>query len=107
MRRCTSEYAEKLSGEGWVEVENSPKGIIMANPDETCLHEMRSGKCLMDKDHRGRHSTIVFYCEGCGKVMRGTPHLIQQVKLGDGSIDDEFGFCFMCFKKDEREYMRC
>jgi hypothetical protein len=50
----------------------------------------------MEADHRGRHSTVVFYCESCGKTRRGRPHAVSVVRLSDGSIDDEFGFCFMC-----------
>lgn len=50
----------------------------------------------MDENHRGRHTTVVFYCEACGNTRRGTPSAIDRVVLGDGSIDDEFAFCFLC-----------
>lgn len=62
----------------------------------TCDYELRSGKCQMEQTHKGRHSTVTFYCESCGKIRRGTPHSQSFVRLGDGTIDDIFDFCFMC-----------
>jgi hypothetical protein len=66
----------------------------------TCEHPIRSGTCQMDADHRGRHTTVTFVCEGCGKTRRGYPHATQEVVLGDGSVDDIFNFCFMCCRDD-------
>lgn len=46
------------------------------------------GFCLMDEGHKGRHSTVVFYCDGCGRTFRGEPT----------SSDNDAGvaFCFLC-----------
>lgn len=76
----------------------------MVSRKRTCLREMRTGRCLMDEGHRGRCSTAVFYCETCGKARRGQPYRTEQVRLGDGSIDDEFSFCFMCARVDRDAY---
>lgn len=59
---------------------------------------MRTGTCVLDTDHRGRHTTVAFYCESCGKTRRGKPHSMSVVRLGDGSIDDQFAFCFLCVR---------
>lgn len=84
------EYVEK----GYREVEryyytNSAAPIVrisFADPESTCLREMRGwqapfryghktqhGYCLLDKGHKGRHSTVVFWCDACGKARRGEP----------------------------------
>lgn len=86
-----------------------------ASRERTCLHKMRGWKttslrrdertgrvyeqtethdgfCLLDKGHKGRHSTVVFYCDGCGKARRGAP--TQYGYDGNGEID--VSFCFMC-----------
>jgi hypothetical protein len=43
-------------------------------------------------------SAVDYYCDGCGKPRRGIPHAKQEVRLGDGTVDDVFGFCFLCAK---------
>lgn len=73
-------------------------GMRVLDPEQSCVRKMRDGHCAMDKDHRGRCSTVVFQCEGCDKTRRGQPAGVHQVKLGDGTIDDEFPFCFMCVR---------
>jgi len=77
--------------------------IDYAANDRTCLHVMRGwqapmygaeaggqrvqhGRCLLEPGHRGRHATIVFYCDGCGRTRRGEPHV----------HDEDVSFCFMC-----------
>lgn len=82
--------------------------------DTTCLHKMRGwdvtevrfddttgrrytstrthhGFCLLTKGHRGRHSTVVFGCDACGKTLRGSP----------SSGNDEVQFCFLCTREWE------
>lgn len=46
--------------------------------------------CAMDKDHRGRCSSVAFVCDLCGKRRRGQP------KIYDVGEDDRFAVCFMC-----------
>lgn len=71
---------------------------------QLCERKMRDDKfmqgetCKMEKDHRGRCSCVTFYCEGCGKIRRGRPAGQSVVRLGDGSIDDSFDFCFLCVR---------
>lgn len=66
-----------------------------------CDTPLRTGPCQMDAGHKGRHSTAVFTCDACGKRRRGQPFRYNEVRLGDGSVDDVFGFCFMCVTVDE------
>ena len=85
--------------------EHLPRGtepfdrIDFADPDDTCLRPMRKwtapfahgtveqhGYCLMDKGHRGRCSTVVFYCDSCGKARRGNPSY----------SDESVSLCWMC-----------
>jgi hypothetical protein len=49
------------------------------------------GVCMLDAQHRGHHSTVVFRCDGCGKRRRGTPH--QQTWDGE---EYTMAFCFLC-----------
>lgn len=37
-----------------------------------------------------------YCCDGCGNWRAGQPHRHSVVRLGDGSIDDTFKFCFLC-----------
>jgi hypothetical protein len=67
----------------------------------TCEHELRDGQCQMREGHRGRHSTVAFTCEACGKTRRGQPHAVQNVRGSAGDIDDSFTFCFMCCVVDD------
>ncbi len=60
----------------------------------SCSRPMRTGKCALDSDHRGRHSTVAFYCEVCGKHRRGSmPHVVVGVMHDE---DEAFQVCFMC-----------
>lgn len=51
------------------------------------------GYCLLDEDHRGRCSSVTFYCDGCGKYRRSQP--VAQVRNEhDGVVEAQL--CFMC-----------
>lgn len=67
---------------------------ILADRKTTCLHELRSGYCTMDKGHKGRHSTVTFGCDGCGKTRRGQPY----------RSNEEVAMCFMCCLESDRYY---
>jgi len=73
---------------------NHPDRIWIADPEMTCLHPMRDGMCEGDKDHRGRHSTVWFWCDDCGKSRRGEPYR----KYYDVNGDLDLTFCFMCYR---------
>jgi hypothetical protein len=83
----------------------------LADPATTCLRPMRGwnsthqvhdhydrnvgtrehvhhGFCLLDKDHKGRHSTVVFYCDGCERTLRGEAHASHR--------DEGVAFCYLC-----------
>lgn len=66
----------------------------LADRETTCLHELRSGPCTMDKGHRGRHTTVSFGCDGCGKSRRGHPY----------RSNEEVAMCFMCCLESDRYY---
>lgn len=67
-----------------------------------CNAEVRGGgNCLLDEGHKGYHSTVVFMCESCSRRVRGIPHRQHLVRLGDGTVDDVFNFCFPCVKQYE------
>jgi hypothetical protein len=61
-----------------------------------CDHPMRSGSCELDEGHRGRHSTVAFYCDACGHMRRGHPHLFAFERQSDGVNELIGDFCFMC-----------
>lgn len=101
---------DKLLADGYVEVgrhyypptaeQDAFQRIDLADSATTCLHRMRpwevarrdgitqtqAGYCLLDKDHHGRHSTVVFWCDVCGHARRGQP--TRQ--------DQDIAICFMC-----------
>ena len=62
--------------------------------DRACRHPLRGGgTCAHDAGHRGRHSSTVFRCDGCGKTRRGVPH----AQAPDDATGETFmEFCFMC-----------
>ena len=117
-----AEHLEK----GYVEVGRKGERVDIAHPKDTCLHKMRGwseqtydyikreidpvrhihhGFCLMTLGHRGRHSTIVYFCDICDQARRGTPSY----------RDNNVKACFMCSglhgnypykpKKPKREVM--
>ena len=64
---------------------------------DQCGEEMRTGTCTLDPDHRGRHTTMSFYCDICGKQRRGSaPHAVIKELMGDGYWEDMAQVCFMC-----------
>lgn len=60
------------------------------------------GNCILDKEHKGYHSTVGFVCEICSKTYRGQPYRQEQVIIF-GEVDDTFSYCFPCVKKHENE----
>lgn len=57
-----------------------------------CEKPMRDGPCNMPADHRGRHTTRAWECDGCGKYRRSQPNPVY-----DFRADEVVGtFCFMC-----------
>lgn len=58
--------------------------------ERVCGHKLRGGPCNMDLGHVGRHTTVAWMCDGCGKRRRSQPH----------STHPEAGsYCFMCASK--------
>lgn len=49
--------------------------------------------CMLDDGHKGRCSSVAFYCDGCGKRRRSRP-ASTMVNPADGVVEGEF--CFMC-----------
>jgi hypothetical protein len=81
--------------EGWVTVSETDERVELAHPDTTCLADMRNGKCLLDPDHRGRHTTVAFYCDSCGKMRRGRP----EAHTYDANDDPTTDHCYLCVVK--------
>jgi hypothetical protein len=66
----------------------------------TCDKPMRDGPCVMDLDHRGRHTTVGFYCDCCGKTRRGTPE--SQLRDINGTVD--VVACWFCVNVTFADY---
>lgn len=75
--------------------------VWLADPKVTCLHQMRPwtvgsdhhhGLCTLDYGHRGRHTTVSFYCDGCHKTRRGQP----------AQRHEDAVFCWMCVNRKVR-----
>ena len=99
---CVNHMEVKMV-DGNVLYPSSNLNVKVHDPERTHLRPMRGGGyCTMDKDHKGRCSSVTFQCEGCGKTRRGRPEATHQVKLGDGTVDDSFDFCFMCVVVESR-----
>ena len=106
-----SQVLRDLLDAGWVEVGrvHYAAGFSRVNleaPATTCLHRLRPwsvqrypeynngivreeqhGFCLLPKGHKGkRHTTVVFYCDGCGRTQRGSA----------AYSDDSVSLCFLC-----------
>lgn len=90
-----SEFTDK----GWREISRKGDRIELRHPDHTCLRPMRTGVCLMDKDHRGRCATAVHGCDACGKTRRGSTPASQAY---DGNGDPDVAFCWFCVHVAER-----
>jgi hypothetical protein len=63
-----------------------------------CQKEMRDGKCVLDLNHRGRCTTVGFYCDGCGRMRRGQPYGVYQPLMADGYREHVADFCFLCIE---------
>ncbi len=57
-----------------------------------CNQPMRDGPCVLDGNHRGRHSTVGFFCDACGKTRRGT---WEAVATDTNGVVDVV-FCWFC-----------
>jgi hypothetical protein len=85
--------------------DSSVTRIEYASTERTCLRPMRGwtvasagrgnssththhGFCLLDKGHKGRHSTVVFGCDGCGRTLRGEPAVVHN--------EQGVQFCYLC-----------
>lgn len=86
------EYLSK----GYVIVEERGECVDVVNSEHTCVHPVRGADkatgpvlCLLDKDHRGHHSSVVYWCDGCGKARRGRPH----------AENEHVQLCFMCVRE--------
>ena len=67
------------------------------NLHDQCGEEMRSGVCTLDPDHRGRHTTVSFFCDQCGQMRRGSaPHTVVTQLMEDGYRETVAEICFMC-----------
>lgn len=58
--------------------------------------EITAGVCLLPKGHTRGHTSLVYFCDGCGKGRRGEPY----------RSNEDVALCFPCAKADEREYER-
>ena len=69
-----------------------------------CGKPMQDGNCQMDTDHKGRHSTVTFYCDICGKTRRGYPHVAVMDRQSDGYSEHVADVCFMCAVVEVRKH---
>jgi hypothetical protein len=63
-----------------------------------CGHPMRDGPCNMRAGHRGRHTTVAFYCDVCGTMRRGTPVPIRQ-RISPYDTEHVADACFVCTER--------
>ena len=87
------------------ELKGAPNWVEIADPEYTCLEKMRGGKlCLLSRDHKAKgHSSVVFYCEGCDRTVKGEPYVIQEHRpYPEGEIEDTFHYCFPCVKQSQK-----
>jgi hypothetical protein len=61
-----------------------------------CKREMQTGNCVLDLNHRGRCTTVGFYCDSCGRMRRGQPHVHATQLMSDGYREPVADICFMC-----------
>lgn len=97
---------QAMLDEGYMEVKAEPRWekagwLKFLNPELECCHPMRTGLCERSKDHKGKHTTVVFCCELCGRVVPGQPYR-QGVYYLYGEIEDVFDYCFPCVKESQR-----
>ena len=68
-----------------------------------CEVTLRTGPCVMEAGHRGRHTTVAWCCDGCGTMRRSRPVAVA-INPFDGA--EEAAFCFMCIEVEERDRFR-
>ncbi len=61
--------------------------------DRDCGKPMQDGPCQLDPDHRGRHTTVAYYCDACGKMRRGSAPEAVSYDI-NGEVDVEV--CWFC-----------
>lgn len=63
-----------------------------------CETVLRTGRCTMHEGHRGRHTTVAFFCDACGNMRRGQPK----------AQNEDVAICWFCVTVDlpriEEEY---
>lgn len=57
-----------------------------------CGHPMRDGPCQMLTGHKGRHASVVYWCDGCD-MPRRSPMVAHAY---DGNHEVAASFCWMC-----------
>lgn len=57
-----------------------------------CGSPMQDGPCQLDPDHPGRHTTVAYYCDVCGRMRRSNP--VGWKVDANGEVD--VAWCFMC-----------
>lgn len=72
--------------------EGTGKKLLMDGKEhalsQICGREMRNNRvCIMDPCHKGRHASVAFCCDGCGKMRRSQPHVTSE---------EAGSYCFMC-----------
>lgn len=64
-----------------------------------CGFQMPRGGVCMLSPHKGRHSTVAYWCDGCGRYRRSLP-VAEDRNQWDGIT--EGSFCFLCVRVDQR-----
>lgn len=71
--------------------------------EEKCGEPLRDGPCTLDPGHRGRHTTVSFFCDLCGKRRRGSaPYTVITQLMSDGYREPMADVCFMCAEIERR-----
>ncbi len=71
----------------------SPEALDLPRIWSRCEELLRDGYCVLDPEHRGRHTTVGFYCDLCGKMRRGSAPAAQ-LRDVNGEVDVEA--CWFC-----------
>lgn len=66
-------------------------------PERRILHDRPlrgGGLCRLNQGHKGRCSSRTFLCDGCGRILRGSP---AATTPGGGDPEDgTLEYCFLC-----------
>lgn len=95
--KSNPKYKELLY-DGWIVTPgphpDHPDIVNMVNPEQQCCKELNNGRrCLLSLGHKTkRHTSVVFYCDGCGKWRPGDPWSHSYDSNGDPTCD----FCWLC-----------